>query len=52
MGGAYGTNLGDKRNAFEVVMGKCKGLRIHGRPRHGWEDNINCSRVTHRNDCI
>jgi hypothetical protein len=40
MGGAYGTNLGE-RNMFEVLMRIREGLRTHGRPRHRWEDNIN-----------
>jgi hypothetical protein len=26
--------------AHRVLMGKCEGKRVLGRPRHRWEDNI------------
>jgi hypothetical protein len=32
--------VGEKRNAFRVLVGKPEGQRPLGRPRHRWEDNI------------
>jgi hypothetical protein len=29
------------RNVNKVWMGRLKGNRPHGRPRHGWKNNIN-----------
>jgi hypothetical protein len=32
--------MGEKRDAYRVLVGKPEGRRPIGRPRHGWEDNI------------
>jgi hypothetical protein len=32
--------MGEKRNAFRLLVGKPKGKRPQGRPRRGWVDNI------------
>jgi hypothetical protein len=32
--------MGERRGACRVLVGKPKGERPLGRPRHGWEDNI------------
>jgi len=32
--------LGEKRNAYQVFVGKSEGKSSLGRPRHSWEDNI------------
>jgi hypothetical protein len=32
--------MGEKRNAYSVVVGKSEGKRPLGRPRHRWVDNI------------
>jgi hypothetical protein len=37
--------MGDKRNAYRILVGKPEGKRPLGRPRHRWEDNI---RMNHR----
>jgi hypothetical protein len=39
MSGECSTN-GVKRNAYRILVGKPKGRRPLGRPRHRWEDNI------------
>jgi len=31
---------GERRGLYGVLMGKRAGNRPFGRPRHGWEDNI------------
>jgi hypothetical protein len=31
---------GERRGAYRVSVGKPKGQRPHGRPKHRWEDNI------------
>jgi hypothetical protein len=28
------------RNAYKILVEILKGKRLHGRPRHRWEDNI------------
>jgi hypothetical protein len=32
--------MGNKRNAYRLLVGKPKGKRPLGRPRHRWVDNI------------
>jgi hypothetical protein len=32
-------HMGEKRNAYEVLMGKPDRKRPLGRPRHRWEEN-------------
>jgi hypothetical protein len=32
--------MGERRGVYRVLMGKPKGKRPLGRPRHKWEDNI------------
>jgi hypothetical protein len=32
--------MGDKRNAYKILVGKPEGKRPLGRPRHRWVDNI------------
>jgi hypothetical protein len=32
--------MGEKRNEYKMLVGKLKGKRPLGRPRHRWEDNI------------
>jgi hypothetical protein len=33
-------NLGEKRNAYRLLVGKPEGKRSLGRPRRRWMDNI------------
>jgi hypothetical protein len=33
--------IGEKRNAYEILIGKLEGNEAPGRSRHKWEDNIN-----------
>jgi hypothetical protein len=33
-------HMGEKRGVYRVLVGKPKGKRLFGRPRHRWEDNI------------
>jgi hypothetical protein len=39
-GVGYVARMGEKRNAYRILMGKLEGKRPLGRPRHRWEDNI------------
>jgi len=32
--------MGHRRGLYGVLVGKPEGKRLHGRPRHRWEDNI------------
>jgi hypothetical protein len=32
--------MGEKRNAYRILVGKPEGKRLLGRPRRRWEDNI------------
>jgi hypothetical protein len=32
--------MGEKRNAYMILVGKSEGKRLLGRPRHRWVDNI------------
>jgi hypothetical protein len=32
--------MGEKRNAYRILVGKPEGKRALGRPRHRWVDNI------------
>jgi hypothetical protein len=32
--------MGEKRNAYRLLLGKPEGKRSLGRPRHRWVDNI------------
>jgi hypothetical protein len=34
------THMGEKRNAYRILVGKPEGRRPLGRPRCRWEDNI------------
>jgi hypothetical protein len=34
------TRMGEKRNAYMLLLGKPEGKRPPGRPRHRWVDNI------------
>jgi hypothetical protein len=33
--------MGEKRNAYRILVGKPEGKRLLGRPRRRWVDNIN-----------
>jgi hypothetical protein len=32
--------MGEKKNAYKILIGKPEGNRSPGRPRSRWEDNI------------
>jgi hypothetical protein len=34
--------MGERRGAYRVLVGKSEAKRPLGRPRHGWESNIEC----------
>jgi hypothetical protein len=35
--------MGEKRNAYRILVGKLEGNRSLGRPGHRWVDNIKIS---------
>jgi hypothetical protein len=37
--------MGEKRNAYRLLVGKPEGRRPLGRPRHRWLDNIRMNLV-------
>jgi hypothetical protein len=37
--------MGEKRNAYRLLVGKLEGRRPLGRPRHRWVDNIRMNLV-------
>jgi hypothetical protein len=37
MDGAY---IGNKKNAYNILVRKTEGKRLLRKPRHAWEDNI------------
>jgi hypothetical protein len=39
MGGAFST-IGEKMNAYRILVGKPQGERPLGRPRRRWVDNL------------
>jgi hypothetical protein len=32
--------MGERRDAYRILVGKSEGMRPLGRPRHRWEINI------------
>jgi hypothetical protein len=43
--------MGEKRNAYRILVGNPEGKRLLGRPRRGWVDNIKMDlREIGRND--
>jgi hypothetical protein len=36
---AYDSRMGEKRNAYRILVGKPEGKRPLGRPRNRWVDN-------------
>jgi hypothetical protein len=38
--GRHVVRMGEKRNAYKILMGKPEGKRPLGRPRRRWVDNI------------
>jgi hypothetical protein len=38
--GGYVARIGEKKNAYRILVGKPEGKRPLGRPRRGWVDNI------------
>jgi hypothetical protein len=32
--------MGEKKNAYRIVVGKSEGKRPLGRPKHNWVDHI------------
>jgi len=47
----YVARMGEKRGLYKVMVGKPKGKRPLGRPRHRWEDNINMDLQEVGGDC-
>jgi hypothetical protein len=40
---SFVTRMGEKRNAYRILVGKRERKRPSGRPRRRWEDNIKIS---------
>jgi hypothetical protein len=40
MGGTFIPRMGERRGAYNILVGKPEGKRPLGRPRRRWEDNI------------
>jgi hypothetical protein len=38
MGEGYVACIGDMGSAYKMLIGKPEGKRLHGRPRHSWEE--------------
>jgi hypothetical protein len=36
----YIMHMGERRNAYKLLVGRPEGKRLHGIPRHRWEDRI------------
>jgi hypothetical protein len=36
----HGADIGERRNAYKILVGKPERKNILGSPRHRWEDNI------------
>jgi hypothetical protein len=44
--------MGEKRNAYRLLVGKPEGKRPLGRPRRRWVDNISHPRILERWDGV
>jgi hypothetical protein len=51
MGGTCGTNGGEKKNMYRLLVGKPEGKRPLGRPRRRWIDNIKMDLFRDRIGC-
>jgi hypothetical protein len=38
--GGHVIHMGERRGVYRVLVGRPKGERLLGRPRHRWKDNI------------
>jgi hypothetical protein len=48
----HAARLGEKRNAYRIVVGKPEGKRSLGRQRRRWVDNIKTDPREKRRDCM